>query len=309
MRYKINLLLFLLSLCMITFFSCKNNESKKEENAAIAEGTPVSVATISTEPLLEYVDLNATSAFLIKSYIKANVNGYIERVNTQPGKYVSAGQLLFVIKTKEAQNIGSAINKLDPSFRFSGVNNIKASTSGYVTQLNHQQGDYVQDGEQLAVISDAGSFAFLLNLPYELRSYVSDIRLVQVVLPDSTKLTGVLAASMPTVDPASQTQNYIIKVAANNIPENLIAKVRILKSKKENIISLPKSAVLTNDIQSDFWVMKLIDSNTAVKVPVIKGLETKDRVEIVSPVFSASDKIIITGNYGLPDTAKVKVIP
>jgi hypothetical protein len=53
--------------------------------------------------------------------------------------------------------------------------------------------------------------------------------------------------------------------------------------------------------------MKLIDSATAVKVPVRKGIETKDRVEILEPVFSPGDKILVTGNYGLPDTAKVKV--
>jgi multidrug efflux pump subunit AcrA (membrane-fusion protein) len=307
MRYKFRYLLFL-PVCITVFFSCKSNEAKKEETASVA-GTPVTVATVSTEPLLEYVDLNATSAFLIKSYVKANVNGYIETVNTQPGKFVATGQRLFVIKTKEAQNIGNTVNKLDPSFRFSGINNIKATTSGYVTQLNHQQGDYVQDGEQLAVISDANSFAFLLNLPYELRPYIVGISSVEVVLPDSTKLKGVIASAMPTVDPASQTQNYIIKVTANNIPENLIAKVRILKSKKENSNSLPKSALLTNDVQSEFWVMKLIDSVTAVKIPVVKGLETKDRVEIIAPVFTPADKILITGNYGLPDTAKVKLIP
>ena len=53
--------------------------------------------------------------------------------------------------------------------------------------------------------------------------------------------------------------------------------------------------------------MKMIDSITAVKVAVIKGMETKDRVEIVSPKFSPDDKILLTGNYGLPDTAKVKI--
>jgi hypothetical protein len=42
---------------------------------------------------------------------------------------------------------------------------------------------------------------------------------------------------------------------------------------------------------------------------VKKGIETADRVEILSPVFSPNDKILITGNYGLADTAKVQVLP
>ncbi|MDB5030316.1 MAG: p-hydroxybenzoic acid efflux subunit AaeA, partial [Mucilaginibacter sp.] len=36
-------------------------------------------------------------------------------------------------------------------------------------------------------------------------------------------------------------------------------------------------------------------------------IESGDYVEILSPKFTAQDKIIITGNYGLADTAKVKI--
>jgi hypothetical protein len=51
--------------------------------------------------------------------------------------------------------------------------------------------------------------------------------------------------------------------------------------------------------------MKMTDSVTAVRVPVIRGLETSDNVEIISPILTPSDLILLTGNYGLPDTAKV----
>ena len=66
--------------------------------------------------------------------------------------------------------------------------------------------------------------------------------------------------------------------------------------------------MLTDEVQGEFWVMKLIDNVTAVKVPVKKGLENGKDVEILSPVFSVNDKIILTGNYGLTDTARVTVI-
>jgi hypothetical protein len=92
------------------------------------------------------------------------------------------------------------------------------------------------------------------------------------------------------------------------LPQNLIAKVRIVKGSKNNAPSLPKEALLTDEAQSNFWVMKMIDSTTAVKVPVIKGMETGDRVEIIRPLFTISDKILLSGNYGLPDTAKVKIM-
>jgi multidrug efflux pump subunit AcrA (membrane-fusion protein) len=303
----------LLYILIIVCCSCHGGSKKEAEDAPAAEhaivGTPVTVTTVGTEPLVQYTDLNATSAFLQKNYVKANVNGYIKTANAVLGKYVTAGQVLFVLKTKEAQSIGNAVNKLDPDFKFSGINYIKATAGGYVTLLSHQIGDYVQDGEQLAIISDQSSFSFLLNLPFELKQYLPKNNVVDLTLPDGTKLRGTVASSMPTVDPASQTQSIVIKVANSKaIPENLIAKVRIIKMNKPAAQSLPKAAVLSNDIQSDFWVMQMTDSNTAVKVPVKKGIETTDKVEILEPKFSPSDKILLTGNYGLPDTAKVVIL-
>ena len=114
---------------------------------------------------------------------------------------------------------------------------------------------------------------------------------------------------MPAIDSVSQTQGALVRVSSSKlIPENLIARVRILKATKINVESLPKEAILTDEAQANFWVMKMIDSVTAVKVPVIRGMETGGRVEIIRPIFSANDKILLTGNYGLPDTAKVKIV-
>ncbi len=39
-----------------------------------------------------------------------------------------------------------------------------------------------------------------------------------------------------------------------------------------------------------------------------KGLENATSVEVLSPILKTSDKILLTGNYGLPDTAKVTII-
>ncbi len=305
-----NLLYFLCLLTGIAVIACHH---KTTETAAATTPeqvqTPVTVTSVSNEPLTEYTELNATSVFQQDNIVKSNINGYIKSVNTKPGQYVAAGQTLFILKTKEAQSLGNTINKLDSSFHFSGVIRIAASQSGYITTLAHQVGDYVQDGEQLAVISNSKSFGFILNLPYELQKYVSVNKNVEVMLPDGTHLNGIVASFMPAIDSASQTQQVLIKVASSaSIPENLIAKVRILKSQKSNAISLPKQAVLSDETQANFWVMKMTDSVTAVKVPVIKGMETAQRVEIVRPQFSANDKILLSGNYGLPDTAKVKIV-
>ncbi len=62
---------------------------------------------------------------------------------------------------------------------------------------------------------------------------------------------------------------------------------------------LPKPAILGNETQTEFWVMRLINDSTAVKIPVKIGIENFGEVEITDPVFQSSDKILFSGNYGL----------
>jgi multidrug efflux pump subunit AcrA (membrane-fusion protein) len=296
-------------LLAVTVCSCSGTQPAAQENAVASAQTPVTVTIIGNSAMADTIELNATSTFLQKNYVKANAIGYIQKVNIQPGHYVEKGQLMFTIKTKEAQSIGNTINVLDTTFKFSGINNIRASRSGFVTQLLHQAGDYVQDGEQLAIISDCESFAFVLQLPYELRGVIANNQNLTLTLPDGEKLNGHIASLMPSVDSLSQTQGIVIKVnSAHPIPENLVAKALIVKTAKSSAPSLPKSAVLSNETQNEFWVMKLVNDTTAVKTAVKTGIESAGRVEIVSPKFNPGDRIAVTGNYGLADTAKIKIV-
>jgi len=300
------ILLYLIPVCL----SCHSPENdSKATGEEIVVQTPVTVTSVTTGPLIDYLELNATSAFLQSNIVKASATGYIKSVNVSPGQFVAVGRSLFIIETKEAKNIGTIINNLDTTFRFSGNTHIKASQSGYVTQLNHQAGDYVQDGEQLATISTEGSFGFILNIPFELARFAPLNKAVEVDLPDGTKRNGRISSILPAVDSVSQTQRMLIRINSTiAIPENLIVKVKIIKTQKNYAVVVAKEALLSDESQTNFWVMKLIDSVTAVKVPVTKGLEVNNKVEIVQPLFSSVDRILTSGNYGLPDTAKVKIV-
>ena len=292
------------------FLSCKSKEAggTEEEQTAEETQTPVTVTHVERGDLTEYVELNATSVFQQSNFIKASSNGYLKSVNVKLGQQIQPGDLAFTLQTKEAKALGSTINDLDPSFHFTGLINIKATAGGYIQELNHQAGDYVQDGEQLAVLSDSKTFGFVMNVPYEWKQFVGLGKALDIILPDKTTLKGVVSSILPNVDSISQTQSVFIRINSTGmIPQNLIGKVRIPKLQRNNTVSLPKSAILADETQANFWVMKMIDSVTAVKVPVIKGLETNDRVEIIRPSFSDQDKILLTGHYGLGDTAKVKI--
>lgn len=307
---KINInLLSIVYLLGVMMMSCKSNSTPAGEEPAAAPQTPVQVSTINIGSLSDEIVLNATSAYLEKSYVKATTNGYIQELNIQAGSTVKSNQLLFSLITKEARAIGNSINALDPGFKFSGISRIRAEKSGFVTQVNHQKGDYVQDGEAMAVISNQNSLVFLLDLPYEMNKVMRMNKSVEVTLPDGEQLKGQVTSALAAVDSLAQTQRMIIRVNANHpIPENLIGKVSVIKSAASNVQTLPKSAVLTNETEDTFWVMKLVNDSTAVKTVIKKGMENNQSIQILSPVFKPSDRVITVGNYGLADTAKVKIV-
>jgi biotin carboxyl carrier protein len=287
--------------------ACNHAEHTAEEEE-IDPITPVQVVAMADSSLTEEIEVTAVSAYLEKSFVKANINGYVQSASAKTGQQANSGQQLFSLITKEAKSIGNSVNQLAPDLKFSGVSKIKAAQSGLIVQVNHQKGDYVQDGEPLATISNIESLVFLLDLPYEYNQLITINKNLTVELPDGSKLKGVLAGTMPAVDSLAQTQRYIVKVSAKAlIPEGLIAKVKLIKVNHPNAQVLPKSAVLSNETEDEFWVMKMINDSTAVRVNIKKGIESNNRIEVISPKFDPKDRIIITGNYGIADTAKVKI--
>ena len=298
-----------LFVCTCALLAGCHSVEKAEPEETVVAVTPVTIDSVRSGPISDSIELNASSTYLQNSYVKSIAAGYIKSVQVKPGDFVNNGKVLFTLETKESAAIGETISSLDSSFKFSGLITVEAKGHGYITQLNHQPGDYVQDGEQLAVISDQNSFVFILNMPYEDRNIVLSNRTVYLSLPDGTRLTGTIGTIFPNVDSLTQTQGVTIRVSpAHAIPQNLIAKVHILRYSKKQTQTVARSAILSNDAQTSFWVMKLIDSATAVKVPVEKGMEFPDRIEILDPVFKNSDRILVSGNYGLADTAKVSIV-
>src|SRR5215470_1440080 len=117
---KTNFIFFLFTVMCGLLIGCHHASTGSDDEEVSPEQiqTPVTVTSISNQPLTEYAELNATSSYLQDNVVKSTVNGYVKEVNTKIGHHVTSGQVLFILKTKEAQSLGSTIDKLDSSFHF-----------------------------------------------------------------------------------------------------------------------------------------------------------------------------------------------
>src|SRR4051812_40325880 len=106
-NYAISIMV-MIGICT-TLCGCQsNNEPDTATELTASPITPVTVTSIDTGLMEEYIELNATSQFQQKWIMKANVTGYLSKANVQLNKFVNKGDILFAIKTKEAESIGNS---------------------------------------------------------------------------------------------------------------------------------------------------------------------------------------------------------
>jgi multidrug efflux pump subunit AcrA (membrane-fusion protein) len=301
---KIFPFLLLIIIPLITISCGKTEENDVNE---IGSGTPVTITHPFKTSLSDFVELNGNTVFLTKEIVRATFQGFIENVYKNVGDFIKPGEELFQIKTMES----AAADSLNISFgdkKFKGAVNIKAQSDGVLTGLNYHQGDFISSGEQLAIISNPNSMRIEVNVPFEDASKVLIGNKCEIQLPGSEVLHGIIDRNIPRIDSATQTQTYYIKlVNYRQLPENLNLTVRIPFNQSHDVMVLPKSSLVTNVTQDSFWVMKLINDSTAVKANIKKGIENDSVVQVLNSQLKPEDKIILSGAYGLPDTAKVEI--
>ena len=290
----------------LVFISCSGDSGNP--NNVSSGGTPVVITHPSIMDLKDYLKLNANTIFLNKEIVRASFQGYIEKIYKNIGDEVNPGDDLFQVKTKESAaadsmqiNIGNKI--------FAGSVLIKAKTKGVLTELNYHNGDLISDGEQIAVVSNPSSLRIRLNVPFEDALKIRLRQNCEINLPGGEKLKGIIDKKVPSVDPVSQTQAFLIKLLKyRELPENLNVFVMIPFRTFKNAIVLPKSSVMTNVTEDAFWIMKLVNDTTAIRIDVNRGIETDSLQQILSPKLNLSDMVISSGSYGLPDTAKIEIV-
>lgn len=296
---------FVLAGILIITYSCNNSRSSADEERKVI--TPVTITAISTGDISENIELPAVSAFLTKNIIRSTTTGMVEKVNISFGDNVRKNQPLFTLKTREASVIEGNM-KPDSNMVLKGDIKINASKDGVITSVSHQAGDFVQEGDELAVISDRESFVFILEVPFELRNLAEKTKNCTIIFADNKTVTGTIGSQLPEMDPTAQTVKYFVKgPLSGTLPANLNVKIRIIKKESTRARLLPREAIMGNETQTEFWIMKLINDSVAVRIPIVKGIENSNNIEIKEPILISADRIILTGGYGLSDTANVIV--
>ncbi len=140
---------------------------------------------------------------------------------------------------------------------------------------------FLQVGQRAEVTTDA----------YPGVAFEGTVEMISNELAESTR-TVVAILSIPNLD--------------FRLRPGMFVRVRIVLSEHRNTQAIPPNAILTRNDQRGVFMIDPKDQ-TALFVPVKTGLETRNRVEIISPVFKDNDLIVTVGNHMLETGKEVEV--
>jgi hypothetical protein len=281
--------------------SCKTRSTAGDEQMPVVS---VKAAPILRGDIEDEISFNGSTVYLRKNRVISPIAGYIVKVNVRFGQEVNQGDVLFEVQTRESKALESG----EMTAGDLGTVKIKAASSGFINDLNiSEAGGYVAEGEDLCTIVNNKDLMVKVNVPFEYNNILKRERQCKIRLADNTSITGSVLRILPVMDEINQTQTVLIKaVTARQLPENLNLLIRFIRDRHRQALLVSKSSLMTNETQSEFWVMKIGANNLAVKVPVKKGIENDTVTEIISPLLNVNDLVISEGAYGLPDSTTIR---
>lgn len=281
--------------------SCVKKETNQEEQTQVVS---IKTSAVKFGEIDSKLTFNGKTVYLKKNMVASPISGYVHKISIKFGDYVKKNDLLFEIQTKENKALENS------NSGNMGLIKVFAPSQGVINTLNiTENGAYVVEGASLCTVAENHDVLVQLNLPFEYNSLVKTGTKCTIVLGEDTKFEGTVYQILPTVDEANQTQQVLIKPHTNKkLPENLNLTVEILKARHSRTYLVPREAVMTNETQTEFWVMKVVNNKLAIKVPIKKGIEDDIMVEALSSTLSNTDRIIIEGAYGLNDSTVVRIV-
>ena len=189
------------------------------------------------------------------------------------------------------------IQSLEKDKSFNSITTFFSTSSGYITQLDIREGDYVMEGGTIIKLADLSSLWAEAQVYTSQLADIDNRSLATVQLPDfnGKEIKGRIEFVNPEINPDTRINLIRVSIAnpGNQLKPGMPAYV-VIKSPQKKTLTLPIDAVLRDGKGATVWVRS---ANGSFKSRMVElGLESDDRIEIISGL-SAGDVVVISGAY------------
>ncbi len=242
---------------------------------------------------------NAKQEYLLvldkkKTFLNETVIDFDQLLQSAKNKLLLWGmneaQVVELEKNKKARPNGSSVQGNSNTTFYS-------TASGYITQLDIREGDYVMEGGTIVKLADLSSLWAEAQVYTSQLAEIDKSSIATVQLPDfdGKEIKGRIEFVNPEINP--DTRINLIRVSIPNTGNQLkpgMPAYVILKSPLRKTLTLPIDAVIRDGKGATVWIQTT--HNTFKSVMVQTGLESDDRIEIKSGL-KEGDIVVITGAY------------
>ncbi|MCK5118486.1 MAG: efflux RND transporter periplasmic adaptor subunit [Candidatus Latescibacteria bacterium] len=323
-------------------------EKKKKEEEKEEETVPVRAVEVRLSDISSYLLFSSTVEVEHNVDVYAQGMGLVEQVNVEEGHRVRKDQILAELDDDEARLTEAkarvALKKLRSDFarikdlyekdltskeRYENAayqieeaeiewkrtklvldhTKIRASIPGVISERMVKLGDRVQPSTKLFSIVDTDNLLAKVYIPgKDAGSLRPDQRAVVTTdfMPDAN-FSGWIERISPVVDPNSGTFKVTVGIHKGNedrLKPGMFVNVRIITDTHRDVPVVPKNAIVYDGGLRYIFVVR---DSIAAKELIEPGFSERDSLEVLSGV-TAGDSIIVVGQEGLKDRAKVKVV-
>jgi multidrug efflux pump subunit AcrA (membrane-fusion protein) len=286
---------------------------------------PVRVAPITRAPLSRIVSAPGQTNALTQQKVRAPFAGTLVELNVADGDSVHRGQTVGVIVSRETEASLSGAREMvrsastpeekadaDRALVIAEKNLVRtaihAEADGAVLSHGAAAGDRVSEDQELLTIADRGSLVFVANAVQSDLAQVHPGQAVSVELAGRPRpIAGVVHDVLPSANPGDFTAPVRIDLreAPPGMAIGLFGTARVTVESHE-AVTVPDAAILRDDVSGKTRVA-LVKDGRAHWVDVVTGLHGAAGTEIVSPPLSPTDSVVVSGQIGLPDGARVTI--
>lgn len=214
-----------------------------------------------------------------------------------------------LVKVTEAQVQTAEANYNNARLQL-GYCSITAPFSGYITKRFLEQGSLVSSGTSnsifiLSNISKLKIMVSVLEKDIPLLENVKDVTVKTDAYLDEI-FTGKFRKMSQSVDLSTRTMPVEVYIDNSNnmLKPGMFARVELILDKHFNVLAVPLQCVRKDEKGS--FIFTVSDDYTAVKRYVQTGLESNNKIEIISGL-NDSEKVVVVGQELIKENTKVKI--
>ena len=320
-----------------TISACSRGAGATADSTSSADGaaaaTPVHMATVSVGNIDITVSGPGQTNALDLQKIRAPFTGTLTSLRAVVGERVGAGQVIGSIVSQPSQAAVTGAQAMlsaasTPTERSDAARAVtlarqnlvatplRVPRSGIIVSRGASQGDLMSQGDSIVSIAAAGSIAFIARIAQNDLVHVRPGQHATIVLPGgASPAGGIVRGLLPADSSGGMTVPVRIDLqgaplaAGAPVQPGLFGTARIIVGAHTQVATVPAAAVLRDDISGVSSIALVAADGKAHWVTVTTGASEGDRVEITAPQLARGQRVIVSGQVGLPDGSRVAEAP